>query len=95
MSTRIYDKVLWHVETTDKSLVIKYFTSLMEFLTNHQLLNDEGKEIFEFGVDVSLSINSKMLTNKGNKLLSFYYDEFLKSVDFNKDADFKFLEKYI
>jgi hypothetical protein len=88
METKIYDKASWHLETYDKDKVVGYFSKLLDFLRTHNYLNNYGLEIFEIGADSSVSITSKMLNEKGNKILSCSYDKFLSSFDFNSDPDF-------
>ena len=94
MDTTIYDKFTWHLDAgIDKDKLIYYFKKLMDFLKNHQLLNKDGLEIYDLGVDSSLSINSKLLTDKGNTLFTLWFDKYLATIDFNKDIDFSFLEE--
>ena len=94
MGITIFDKFAWHLDAgIDEHKLKDYFQKLMEFLKKYQLLNDYGLEIFNFGVDSSLSITSKMLTDDGNSFLSVWYDEYLVSVDFHKDIDFSFLDE--
>jgi hypothetical protein len=50
-------------------MVIQYFSRLMNLLKSRVYLNAKGLEIYEMGIDSSLSITSKMLTDKGNALL--------------------------
>jgi hypothetical protein len=88
METKIYDKVQWHLETIEKASVLNYFKCLMDFLKTHNYLNSYGLEIYEVGVDTSLSVTSKMLTEKGNAVMESRYDSFLKTVNFNVMPDF-------
>jgi len=93
MELTVFDKFAWHLDAgIDEHKLKDYFQRLMCFLKNHLLLNAYGLEIFDLGVDSSLSITSKMLTNEGNFFLSAWYDKYLESVDLNKDIDFSFLE---
>lgn len=88
METKIYDKAAWHIENTEKSSVLSYFEKLMDFLKTHNYLNDYGLEIYALGVDTSLSITSKMLTEEGNRCMSSAYDGFLKNNTVDSKADF-------
>jgi hypothetical protein len=88
METKVYDKVQWHIETSERANILNYFKDLMSFLKTHNCLNSYGLEIYEFGVDTSLSVTSKMLTDKGNTIMVSHYDSFLETVDFNMKTDF-------
>ena len=93
MELTVFDKFSWHFDAgVNEAILLKYFSKLMNFLKKHQLLSIYGLEIYDLGVDSSLSITSKMLTEKGIGFLSLWYDKYLKSIDFNRDIDLSFLE---
>lgn len=72
---KIYDKASWHIDNgCDKSEVIKKFENVLSFLNANSLLSNDGKEIFELGVDSSISINESMLNKIGNEFMTKYYD---------------------
>jgi hypothetical protein len=91
MDMIIYDKAAWHLETFDKDKVVNYFSKLLTYLKSRNYLNNYGLEIFDLGVDSSISITSKMLNEEGNAALSNSYDIFLSDLDINADPDFSAL----
>ena len=96
MNVKVYDKFSWHLDANieEKKLII-FYTKLMDFLNKHNFLNAYGLELYNLGIDASLSINSKMLTDQGNKLLSQWYDEFLSHANFDTEIDFSLLERNV
>ena len=74
-----YDKAAWHIDAgEDKNSVISRFTDVFSFLEAKNMLNDEGMETLEYGMDSSVSLNSNMVTDDGEKFLDAYYDVVLK-----------------
>lgn len=77
---KIYDKAQWHVDAGEpEGKVIKRFEILFKFLASKDLLTFEGKEILELGIDSSVSIHERMLTESGNTFMDKYYDKVLES----------------
>lgn len=76
---KIYDKAVWHIDgDEDADIVISRFREVFAFLNEVNMLNDEGKESFEYGMDSSISLNSKMVNEIGKSFLDNYYDIVLK-----------------
>ena len=74
-----YDKASWHIDGGEnESTVIARFIELFDFLAAKKMLNDEGIETFEYGMDSSASLNSNMVTAEGERFLDTYYDVVLK-----------------
>ena len=72
---KVYDKASWHIDNgCDKFETIKKFENVLLFLNDNSLLSDDGKEIFGFGVDSSISITERMLNKSGNEFMTKYYD---------------------
>ena len=70
-----YDKASWHIDGGEKeSDVITRFKDVFTFLADKKMLNEEGLETFEFGMDSSVSLNSNMVTAEGEAFLDAYYD---------------------
>ena len=45
---RVYDKVSWHIDSGEKENdVLKKFEIIFDFLAKHNMLNDEGREIYD------------------------------------------------
>lgn len=73
---KIYDKAQWHIDAgEDSHEVIEKFKKLFSFLASHNMLSDDGLEIFEFGMDSSVSLNEKMVSEEGKQFLEKCYDE--------------------
>ena len=51
----------------------------MNWCKQNNLLSDEGEEILEFGIDDSISIHSRLLTERGNLFMTKYYDTFISA----------------
>lgn len=74
-----YDKASWHIDGGEnESVVIARFKEIFAFLADKKMLNDEGVETFEYGMDSSASLNSNMVTAEGERFLDAYYDVVLK-----------------
>ena len=75
---KIYDKAMWHIDGGEqKEKVLERMEVVLKFLKSHDMLNDEGIEELEIGVDSSCSIHERMLTDYGRSFLDKYYDSFL------------------
>ena len=82
MSTTVYDKAAWHIdEGEDVKQVLAHFSFIMSWSLDNKLLSGKGLEIAELGVDDSISLNSKMFTEKGNLFMQKYYDYFIAVTD--------------
>lgn len=74
-----YDKATWHIDGGEAaSEVVKRFREVFEFLYDKNLLNEDGKETLEYGMDSSVSLNSSMVKMKGTAFLDNYYDIAIK-----------------
>lgn len=72
---KVYDKAQWHIGNGENSSeVIAKFQEVFSFLNTHKMLSADGLEIFEFGIDSSISLNEKMVTEEGQNFLDKYYD---------------------
>ena len=48
----------------------------------------------DVGIDDSISLNEKMVTEKALKFLEKYYDEYIKNIQYGIKEDEKLLDKY-
>lgn len=93
----IYDKVSWHFpegsncSSLDAAKV--HFKVLMHWLDSQRLLSEEGQEAMEVGIDSDFSLTSYMLTERGNKLLTACYAEWLCTVKYGVQPSMTFFEK--
>lgn len=73
---KIFDKAQWHIDAgEDANQVINRIKAVFKFLNEKNMLTDEGKEIFELGIDSSISLNERMVTKEGYMFLDKYYDK--------------------
>ncbi len=78
--TKVYDKAKWHIDAGEnQEEVLSKMRTLFAFLDSQNLLTDEGKEIIDIGIDSSVSIHSRMLTEKGNDFMDGYYDSVINA----------------
>lgn len=75
---KIYDKAKWHIDAgEDSGVVINKLKAVLEFLDKEGMLTSEGKEILDLGVDSSVSIHERMLTDKGRNFMESNYDKIM------------------
>lgn len=80
---KVYDKAQWHIDAgADEATVVEKMKILFEFLNAKGLLLGEGKEVLDLGIDDSVSIHERMLTEEGNNFMETKYDDI---IDTNKD----------
>lgn len=73
---KIYDKAQWHIDAGEnEETVVSKFKEVFSFLDEKQMLGAEGKEIFELGIDSSISIHERMMTDAGKRFMEDYYDD--------------------
>ncbi|MCD8039593.1 MAG: hypothetical protein LUE96_10995 [Lachnospiraceae bacterium] len=88
---KVYDKAQWHIDAgADEATVVEKMKILFEFLNVKGLLLDEGKEILDLGIDDSVSIHERMLTEEGNSFMETKYDDIINT---NKEEFNEALEK--
>lgn len=72
----IYDKAQWHIDAGENSeAVIHKFEAVFQFLKAKGLLQREGEEMLEIGIDSSISLHERMVTEKGREFLKTCYDK--------------------
>ena len=75
---RVYDKVSGHIDSDEKENdVLKKFEIIFDFLAKHNMLNDEGREIYDLGPDESWAFYDRMLTDAGKRFMEKQYDHLL------------------
>lgn len=81
----VYDKVSWHIDGGEnKKEVLNHFKFMSEWFIKNNLLNDEGLNILQKGVDESISFHSDMFTDQGNKFMETHYDKFISATSKDK-----------
>lgn len=72
----IYDKPKWHIDFgMNKKEVVDKFKLVFTFLSNNNMLSDEGLEQIEIGIDEECSLNEKAVNNKGKSFLEYCYED--------------------
>ena len=72
---KVFDKAQWHIDQGENtSEVIAKFKAVFSFLHAHKMLSAEGLEMYEFGIDSSISLNERMVTPDGYSFMDKYYD---------------------
>ena len=75
---KVYDKAEWHIDAGENSkVVISRFKLIMNFLKAKSMLSNEGEEIIDIGIESSISIHERMLTNSGKEFIESYYDNII------------------
>ena len=78
---KVYDKAEWHIDAGENSkVVISRFKLIMNFLKAKSMLSNEGEEIIDIGIDSSISIHERMLTNSGKEFIESYYDNIITKI---------------
>lgn len=77
---KIFDKANWHIDAgADSATVTKKFEKVFSFLSSHEMLSEEGREIYDFGIDSSIVLHELMVTDEGNRFLTECYDNVIGS----------------
>ena len=96
---KIYDKVSWHFPEGKNCPNIeaakRHFKVVMEWLHRNNLLSDEGREIYNLGIDDDFSITSNMLTDMGSLLLNRHYSQWLSKIDYNTTLNINELDSFL
>lgn len=96
---KVYDKVAWHFPEGKNCPNIdaakNHFEVVMKWLRKNDLLSKEGNEVYDLGIGSDFSINSAMLTERGNHIFEKHYTKFLKEIDYKSKDTFNKLEKFL
>ena len=72
---KVFDKAQWHIDAGEAiEEVVAKFRVVFEFLDRRNMLSTEGRELLAFGIDSSVSLNERMVTEEGFKFLSEHYN---------------------
>jgi len=96
---KVYDKLTWHFPEGNNCPNIdaakNHFEVIMKWLSKNDLLSKEGKEVYVLGIGSDFSINSAMLTERGNHIFENHYSKLLKEIDYKSEDTFNKLEKFL
>jgi hypothetical protein len=88
---KVFDKAKWHIEAgEDQNDVTEKFKIIFEFLNQHGLLSEEGKEVLDLDlVDSTISLNSRLLTKIGIDFIDTYNDTIVSLDPTNTEDELK------
>ncbi len=82
---RIIDKAAWQIDGgVPEDLVVNHFNTVFLWLSQHDMLTEEGIEELEDGIDDCASINDELVNEDGMRFLETSYDDYLKAVEKEK-----------
>lgn len=85
---KIYDKAVWQLDNgMNDDVVIKHFTFIFNWLKKNNMLNKDGLDILEIGIDEDVSLNERLVTEEGIKFLDMFYDEFIKESKYDASLE--------
>lgn len=72
---QIYDKAVWHIDAGENSNeVLEKYRLIFFYLKSHGMLTSDGIELFDGGIDSSMSLNENLLTKDGNNYIRNQFD---------------------
>ena len=72
---KVFDKAQWHIDAGEAiEEVVAKFRVVFEFLDSRNMLSTEGRELLEFGIDSSVSLNERMVNKEGFIFLCEHYN---------------------
>jgi hypothetical protein len=74
----VYDKASWHIDNGEnKNEVLKKMKIIFDFLNKNSLLNSDGKELFDLGINEDSSLHDGLVTNEGKEFLDKNIDKII------------------
>ena len=90
---KVYDKASWQIDNgMDTDIVLNHFNFMFNWLNENGFLNGEGKELLDIGIDESISINERLLSEKGIKFMDVYYDELIAESNYDTTIEVDLLK---
>lgn len=84
----IFDKAKWQIDNgINEELVISHFEFIFEWLKNHNMLNQDGLDILDIGIDDDVSLHEGLLTNAGNSFLKQFYDTLISESQYQVECE--------
>lgn len=94
MSVQIYDKASWQIDNgLIKESVINHFQFIFSWLMKNNLLSKDGLEVYEIGIDDSISLNDKLLNEKGQLFIKEFYDNYIETINYGEIENEMLLQK--
>lgn len=74
----IFDKAKWHIDNGENPQdVVAKFSTMFEFLNKYHMLSAEGVELYELGIDSSISLHERLVNTQGLAFLKEQYDHLI------------------
>lgn len=90
----IYDKAMWQIDNGISDETVKrHFDLVFNWLAEKEMLSNEGKEVLNIGIDSSISLNEKMVNQRGNEFLNKYYDNLIRQSNYDVLSEKGILDK--
>ena len=91
----IYDKAAWQLDGgMEHTKVISHFDWIFHWLDQHNMLNEDGQELLDIGIDSAASLHSGLLEEEGVSFFDLYYDAIIRDGKYNIVIEQELIEKY-
>lgn len=75
---KVFDKASWHIDAGEpKSEIIEKITLIFSYLYQKEMLSPDGIELYNLGVDSSISLHEGMVNRAGVEFLEKNYDNLI------------------
>ena len=92
---KIFDKASWQIDNgISEEIVIAHFEFIFEWLKVHDMLNQDGKEILEIGIDDDVSLHEGLLNKSGLDFLNKFYDKLIADSEYDVSRERELIEKF-
>ncbi len=72
---KIFDKATWHIDAGEtEQETIRKFELIFSYLYQKNLLSPDGLELYELGIDSSISLHEQLVNEAGFAFLNEKYD---------------------
>ena len=93
---KIFDKASWQTDGgMDEEVVIAHFQFIFEWLKEHNMLNMDGLEIWEIGIDEDVSLHEGLVNKPGFDFLDQYYDKLITDSNYDITREKILLEQFM
>lgn len=90
-----FDKASWQIDNgIDKNIVISHFEFIFKWLQQHHMLNEDGIEILDIGIDEDVSLYDGLLTKGGITFLELCYDNLISKSEYKIEQEKTLLDEF-
>jgi hypothetical protein len=91
------DKAAWQIDAgVSPDVVVAHFNKIFKWLDAKGMLTDEGQELMELGIDQSVSLHERLVTENALGYLESRYDDYISQYPYGTDLDaVKFEELFV